>query len=525
MNSLDNNTNLQKVLVKSQISDTFLDEFSKENISDLVFLARKLKKRNVELEQSKELFYNIVENMMDCVTVFSAIRNNDGKIVDFTLDYINQAACKNANKSREELIGHSLLAFSYDVAKAGLFDAYCKVVETNLPFSRESIYYNTDNKNVQGAYDNRTIKMGDGVVVIYRNITEKKQLEIDNLRTSEERFSKVFYYSPLMMSIISKYSHQYIAVNRRFLEIRGLLLEDVIGKTPPQLGIPESEFEEVINLLQKNGLVDNFEGSMIAKNSSKGTVLLSAQQIQLGDQECILISYNDITELKKIQSDIARLDRFNLIGQMAAGIGHEIRNPLTVVKGYLQLMGSKPELEPHFSKIETMISEIDRANSIITEFLSLAKHKSSELQNQNINSILLNLYPLLQADTFTQNKQIVLATQPTPYILLDYKETSQLILNLFRNGLEAMHENGTLTIRTYVEDVHVVLAIQDEGPGIPLEYIDKLGTPFFTTKDTGTGLGLATCYSIAERHQAKIRVESSPCGTNFMVYFPIPQTK
>jgi signal transduction histidine kinase len=170
--------------------------------------------------------------------------------------------------------------------------------------------------------------------------------------------------------------------------------------------------------------------------------------------------------------------------------------------------------------IKMMISEIDRANSIITEFLSLARHQSTEKKKQNINDILQKLYPLLEADTYTQNKQIVLTTQTTPDILLDYNEISQLILNLCRNGLEAMSEQGTLTLGSYVEDHQVVLFVQDEGSGIPQQYLDKLGIPFFTTKDTGTGLGLATCYSIAERHNARIKVESNPSGTIFRVFFP-----
>jgi len=93
-------------------------------------------------------------------------------------------------------------------------------------------------------------------------------------------------------------------------------------------------------------------------------------------------------------------------------------------------------------------------------------------------------------------------------IQLDAKEISQLVLNLCRNGLEAMHERGTLTIRTYIEGEHLVLSVQDEGCGISIEYLDKLGTPFFTTKENGTGLGLATCYSIANQHNARIDVDS-----------------
>ncbi|ODA39787.1 ATP-binding protein [Desulfosporosinus sp. BG] len=105
-------------------------------------------------------------------------------------------------------------------------------------------------------------------------------------------------------------------------------------------------------------------------------------------------------------------------------------------------------------------------------------------------------------------------------------ETGDILGNnshLTRNGLEVMKEKGLLTIRSYIEGDKVVLSIADEGCGIPPENLDKLGTPFFTTKDDGTGLGLATCYKIAESHNAKINIDSSPRGTTFFIIFPIPK--
>lgn len=193
---------------------------------------------------------------------------------------------------------------------------------------------------------------------------------------------------------------------------------------------------------------------------------------------------------------------------------------MTTVRGYLQLLGSKPEFQSHSFTFKLMIEELDRANSIIEDFLSLAKTRPTEIRNQNLNDILQHLYPLLEADTSIQNKKIAFEMGETPLIPLNANEISQLVLNLCRNGLEAMSEGGTLTIRTYIEDEHVVLFVKDEGYGIPTKYLAKLGTPFFTTKDNGTGLGLATCYSISNRHNASINIKSSPCGTTFFVRFP-----
>lgn len=233
--------------------------------------------------------------------------------------------------------------------------------------------------------------------------------------------------------------------------------------------------------------------------------------------------FRDVTSRKITENEIARLDRLNLVGQLASGIAHEIRNPLSVVRGYLQLLGEKPAYVEQKSTFDLMISELDRANSIITEFLSLAQMKQTDLKTKNLNEILNSLYPLLEADAFNQNKQICLVQGDIPVLKLNGKEISQMVLNLVRNGLESMGERRSLTIKSYVENNTVGLEIIDEGCGIPQENLNKLGTPFFTTKDYGTGLGLATSYRIAESHNAKIRVNSSSSGTSFCILFPIPE--
>ena len=181
-----------------------------------------------------------------------------------------------------------------------------------------------------------------------------------------------------------------------------------------------------------------------------------------------------LAELIIANKELARLDRLNLVGQMAAGIGHEIRNPMTTVRGYLQLLGEKPEYVARKPTFDLMISELDRANAIITEFLSLAQMKQTKLKCQDLNGILNNLYPLIEADTFTQNKQLSFIPGEIPNIELNGNEISQLILNLTRNGLESMREKGCLKVKSYVADGKVVLEIADEGCGIPPENLCKL---------------------------------------------------
>jgi signal transduction histidine kinase len=153
--------------------------------------------------------------------------------------------------------------------------------------------------------------------------------------------------------------------------------------------------------------------------------------------------------------------------------------------------------------------------------LALAKNKQTDLKPRLLNPIIELLYPLIQAEAIMSGKHVHVEYGANVELPLDEKEIRQLILNLSMNGLEAMEPGGILRIETGTdpEAGEVVLTIADQGRGIREEDLEKLGRPFFTTKEHGTGLGLAVCYSIAARHQAAIEVESSGEGTTFRIRF------
>lgn len=229
--------------------------------------------------------------------------------------------------------------------------------------------------------------------------------------------------------------------------------------------------------------------------------------------------FKNITEKKKYEKELRRLSSLDLIGQMAAGISHEIRNPMTTVRGFLQLLKMENKFIHYKRYLDLMIEELDRANTIITEFLSIGNTRTSELQMLDLNTIVHDIVPLIKIDAASQSQMIAVETGDIPQLLLNRNEIRQLLMNLYRNGFEAMGEGQVLTIKTYKEGNHVILAVQDQGAGISPEVMEKLGTPFFTTKDNGTGLGLGVCYAIAARHNATIDIETGAEGTTFFVKF------
>lgn len=228
----------------------------------------------------------------------------------------------------------------------------------------------------------------------------------------------------------------------------------------------------------------------------------------------------DITELERFRTELGNMEGLSLVGQMAASITHEIRNPMAVVRGFLQLMNEKsPSSLDHYYRI--VMDELDRANGIINDFLSLAQNRISEKEDCNLHKVIYDLSPLLWADANLRGQTIELELEENiPNLRLNSKEIKQLILNLARNGMEAMNVNGQLTIQTKVKLNSVELIIKDTGSGIPKNKLDKLFVPFFTTKEQGTGLGLVLCLSIVEHHNGKITVQSEEGkGTTFVIEF------
>lgn len=260
---------------------------------------------------------------------------------------------------------------------------------------------------------------------------------------------------------------------------------------------------------------------LVTKSGETRSIADSAAPIRNDDGDIIgvVMVFRDITESKRIDEQIARLDKLQVVGQMAAGIAHEIRNPMTTVHGFLQLLKINKDLGKYTDYFEIMIGELERANSIISGFLSLAKEKITNIEEENLNRIINSIAPLIQAEAIMSGKYVKLDLGEIPNLMLSENDIRQLILNLVRNALEASEEGNGVTIRTFVADDRVALTVQDEGRGIDEEILANLGTAFLTTKEQGTGLGLLICYNIAEKNDATIEVETSSKGTTFSVWF------
>ncbi|MDG0810062.1 ATP-binding protein [Cohnella rhizosphaerae] len=239
-----------------------------------------------------------------------------------------------------------------------------------------------------------------------------------------------------------------------------------------------------------------------------------------GMPEGVVYIAQDVTDTQRLKDELDKMERLSLVGQMAASITHEIRNPMAVIRGFVQLLNERSPSEQR-SYFRIVMEELDRANAIINDFLSLAQNRIVEKETSSLQSVLKDMLPLIWADANLRGQSVELELCEEKDVLeLNGKEIKQLILNLARNGLEAMDEKGVLRIETRDLEDRVQLFVSDTGNGIPPEKVERLFEPFYTTKEQGTGLGLALCLSIAERHDGRIEVQSTVGqGTTFIVTF------
>jgi signal transduction histidine kinase len=230
-------------------------------------------------------------------------------------------------------------------------------------------------------------------------------------------------------------------------------------------------------------------------------------------------------DLRKTEAQLIRSDKLAALGQLAAGIAHEIRNPLTSINILIHsLTENFPSGNSSREDLKVIEEEINRINEIVDQFLRFAKPAPPLLEKAEVLSIVEETLQLLRPQIEKQRILVQKEFQPLPLILMDRKQMKQAILNLLLNAVQAMPKGGHLALRGHMPDENrwVQLSIQDSGVGIPGEDIDKLFDPFFSTKEGGMGLGLSIAHRIIDQLDGKIEVESAPGkGTLFTVWLPI----
>ncbi|NKE08089.1 HAMP domain-containing protein [Bacillus selenatarsenatis] len=285
---------------------------------------------------------------------------------------------------------------------------------------------------------------------------------------------------------------------------------------------------------------DQSELSLLSENFNEMAYKLSqlfdrvsAASKQLGqsalkDNESLLLeeainTMENIFERTKLQQELQRAEKMNAIGQLAASVAHEIRNPMTVVKGFLQIFLSKEMGEEDHMYLKLMIEELNRAENIINDYLSLAKPDVGKLEIIDGRELAEQVMDLMNSYAM-MSKNISMHTEIKNQVKIrgNKSELKQVLINILKNGIEAMGDGGKLSMALEKQGDFGVFTINDTGIGMTTDELSRLGTAFYSLKERGTGMGLMVCYQIVERMKGQIKVYSKKGeGTTFEIKVPL----
>ena len=333
----------------------------------------------------------------------------------------------------------------------------------------------------------------------------------------------------LSCAVIAVDCRLYISmINRKAKEIFNIG-QEAVGKHYYDVFPQFKKYSLLVKTLEEGkGLklfgVENNGGSQILDVRTE--VIKSACRSEAG----AVIIFDDITDFRRLEDAARQKEELAVVGQMAAGIAHELKNPLTAIKGFSQMIAARGD-DCIKRYMNIMNGEIERMQTVIQNFLQLAKPAKPEFVRCSLNDILTDMMPLIKSQTYVyvQGIDVKIVTDPAvPEALIDAGQIKQLLLNLVQNAVEAMPKGGQITLETKYcqQEEKICLKVADSGCGIAPEDLDKIGTAFYTTKSCGTGLGLNICQSIVERHGGSMEVDSVPGeGSTFFVYLPVDITR
>ncbi|MGZ4163260.1 MAG: two-component system sensor histidine kinase NtrB [Tumebacillaceae bacterium] len=251
-----------------------------------------------------------------------------------------------------------------------------------------------------------------------------------------------------------------------------------------------------------------------------------------GEYTGMCVFFKDIGNLVNVEQQMHHNEKLATVGKIAAGVAHEIRNPLTSIKGFLQMMRS--ELESHglmreYGYTKVMLTEIERINELVGELLLLSKPRELRMEFLDVEELLTTMVPLISSEALLHNIAVRVNLKSTLDVYGDREVLKQVFLNLVKNAFEAMEDTGGGEVRIdteYLPDEHMVrVDVIDSGPGIPHYMVDRIFDAFFTTKETGTGLGLPICQRLISDLGGHIKVKSKGFGTTFSVFLPVRKSE
>jgi PAS domain S-box-containing protein len=487
----------------------------------IISVSRDIAERK-SMEEELKLKAQLLDNAFDLIFA----RDEEGNLV-----YANELACKTLGYRREEITKLKLA----DILSQYNRDRLTQKTQELLSVGEkemEVLLVRKDGTQIPVEARSRVVDIDDQkyIISVSRDITQRKKIEeesklrahlLDNAKDS------IFVYDQ---------EGNLLYVNKEACESRGYTRDELmnmnIRNLTPQRNMTLLEKRLTEWPRQGYGL---FEAVHLCKDGSEIPVEIYVRYLEIGDRKLLVSVARDITERKKIEQERHDMEQkaqfsshLSSIGELAAGVAHEINNPLTAVVGYAQLLMQRDLPEDIIKDLSNIREGAKRVADIVSRLLTFAQRSRLERVYANINEIINTTLSLREYELKTSNIEVITKYAPDlQWTVVDVGQMQQVFLNLIINAETEMrlaHDGGKLSIITKQEDGFIRISFKDNGPGIAKENLERVFDPFFTTREVGqgTGLGLSMCHGIVKEHGGTITVKSAPGkGATFIVELPV----
>lgn len=475
-----------------------------------------LKKKEKEIRKIENIHSVMSENVMDIMLTTNIMGN---------ILYISPSCQTILGYQSDELMGKHLSILIHKDDKEKAFCDREKLI-TNLEcnrgtyrFLRKDGSYAWVESICKPVMDRDTQNISE-VVSVIRDITEHVKAE-EELCTRRKAYRDIVEKSP--DAIVMAKNDKILFINEMGINLlkanhaKDLIQKSILDFIPSDY---HTKAKERMMLISKGETTNFSEYEIIRMDGSTFTAEIKSIPTFFQNEPAIHVIIRDITERKKTQELLLNSEKLTIAGQLAAGIAHEVRNPLTAIKGFLQLMEAQLNNKTYFSIIQ---SEMDRIELILSELLILAKPQDLKFERENLSSLIEEVKTLIDTQAIMNNVQIYILNEYQDLVVkCDRNQLKQVFINFLKNAIEAMPEGGIVTIEIKKLGTNKLkIFFKDTGIGIPQSILKRIGEPFFTTKENGTGLGIMISKQIIENHNGTVHFWSDKKGTMIEVILPI----
>lgn len=445
---------------------------------------------------------------------------------DASVAFANQEFTKLTGYSFDEVRGKPFRFFQGNETAQAAIEKCEWAIKTRNTATVEFLGYRKDKTSFWNEMSISPIFDANGQLlffIILQNDITKRKIAERKLLESEQRYKSLFEHNPELVCASNK-EGVITSVNPAVKKMTGYEVDEVVGQTCRHF-IDDGNWEETRSFLRKALEGHPRQGQFHFRHKDGHQVDLEAVVLPMVVDNQIVGMYTiakDVTKYNKAQELLRKAEKLNVVGELAAGIAHEIRNPLTSLKGFIQLL--RPSLTEKKAYTDVMISELQRIEQIVTELLLLAKPQAVQFEKKNLRQLLEHVRTLLNTKAIMSNIGILLNYQcETAKIFCEENQLKQVLINLLKNAIEAMPSGGEIFMEAEnIDEKSVCIRVIDQGCGIPENNLAKLGEPFYTTKQQGTGLGLMISQKIIREHGGSMQfISRENEGTTVEIKLPV----